>query len=589
MRRDDVEARFEGRPTEQSPLLTSPRSELDEERISDLEDHYIIAPEPSVYSYFLMMPPIEFLKERHHWNWVTVFAVFLVLLNFVMQISLLSIIGGYVLQEHEHQVHSILRMGDAPWYQLHSVLAPSHGDGKCKGSRSLCYPTAEGRISCAPPSISLLSDWDQLDTDGDGVWSRQEAEDPMYRELTRCEYNMDSLLVYEEMLLNLQEQGSLRGRLVPNVTKGLGIPKAYYDWFIGEPLMCIYGDADMCGNMFHMGVFDQLLEHPFNRGIKDFPSAYDYCLDLLKNRCPQILPYSYRGWATMSIEKCGKKSYEATEYKSPGGQSPTQTIMKVDYETRLSYENTKTYAFLVFLSVLLIVFFCTMLEEWKQIYRVSLFITQYNRLEHRLLQDTWKDPFTPRTFEGAVLHRTSLLIVTILRFALWVFLLYTGTVFLTSGTDYLGLIFDALSLTFIMQIDEALYSALLRPPMKDDHGAAPSFFIRRRRLPVSIMTAEFFMVLGVVIGAAAVTYCYRMDTLRPLQEALNCVCLVEGEKCQEAISFSPAFWAKYWGEIMPAAKAQIDALMEAAATLRAWGPVHPHTVGPVRWAGAPAP
>jgi len=561
-------------PSERDPLLRQdPGSRgLDarqDEAMKSVEDHYNITPDSSVYSYFLHMPPIEHHRLGTHWNWVTVFAIFLVVLNFVMQISLLTIIGACVLEEHGNQVHSILQQGQPHWYNLHSFLGPKQESSNCRHSRSLCHPTPGGGVTCAPPSLSLLGSWDLLDTDGDGVWSRQEAEDPAYRALTRCDFNMDSLLIYEEMLLNLRQHGALEGRLVPMIKKGSGIPRPYFDWYIGEPLMCVYGDADMCGNMFHMGVFDQVLlgrhrnSSSAPRGITDFPSAFDYCLDLLNNRCQKILPYSYRGWVTLSNEKCGKKTFEATVYKSPTGE-PTQSILKVDFDLRQSYENTRTASFLVFLSVLLIVFFCTMLEEWKQIYRVALFIMQYGELEHKLVGTELDED---QDIAGAALHRTALGCVTLLRFLLWLFLLYTGTIFLSSGTEYLGLIFDALSLVFIIQIDEALYSALLRAPMKTDHQEAPTFEIRRRRLPVSVFVAEFALVTGLVLAACVVTYFYRVDTLRPLQEALDCVCLVEGEKCEEAVTYSPAFWQNYWGSVLPASSAQIDRLMAPATVV----------------------
>merc|ERR1719271_195395 len=61
------------------------------------------------------------------------------------------------------------------------------------------------------------------------------------------------------------------------------------------------------------------------------------------------------------------------------------------------------------------------------------------------------------------------LAMTVLRLLLWVFLLWSGTMFLTGKPRYLNLIFDALSLVFIFEIDELLYKTMLRSEFKKDH------------------------------------------------------------------------------------------------------------------------
>merc|ERR1719456_1336681 len=66
-------------------------------------------------------------------------------------------------------------------------------------------------------------------------------------------------------------------------------------------------------------------------------------------------------------------------------------------------------------------------------------------------------------------HRMMVLTVTTLRICLWFFLLWSGIMFLTGQPRYLSLIFDALSLVFIFEIDELLYKTMLRHEFKMDH------------------------------------------------------------------------------------------------------------------------
>merc|ERR1712087_729054 len=78
-------------------------------------------------------------------------------------------------------------------------------------------------------------------------------------------------------------------------------------------------------------------------------------------------------------------------------------------------------------------------------------------------------------------HRAMVLAINVVRTFLCVTLVYSGTVFLTEDTDYLNLIFDALSLVFIIQVDELLYSTLLKKQMKHEHQGQPPVRMKRAK------------------------------------------------------------------------------------------------------------
>merc|ERR1719456_1511323 len=66
-------------------------------------------------------------------------------------------------------------------------------------------------------------------------------------------------------------------------------------------------------------------------------------------------------------------------------------------------------------------------------------------------------------------HRFLVFVMTVLRLMLWCFLMWSGIMFLTGPPRFLTLIFYALSLVFILEIDELLYKTMLRHEFTKDH------------------------------------------------------------------------------------------------------------------------
>merc|ERR1719203_361779 len=97
----------------------------------------------------------------------------MVVLNLLMQFWLLAMVSRTVLHRHTNLIDSLLHREEVPWYRMHEWWRPAPSG--CRSSETLCYPDAEG-ITCAPPSIQVLKQWQLLDINGDGVWSRSEAE-----------------------------------------------------------------------------------------------------------------------------------------------------------------------------------------------------------------------------------------------------------------------------------------------------------------------------------------------------------------------------------------------------------------------------
>merc|ERR1719409_1300076 len=207
--------------------------------------------------------------------------------------------------------------------------------------------------------------------------------------------------------------------------------------------------------------------------------------------------------------------------------------------------NCDAYTF--YFSILLFSFFAVMMEESKVIYRIYLFVVQKAKITDA--------PYTET-------HRGFVLLINVLRTILWVKVLYTGTQFLTCGSDYLGLIFDAISLVFIIEIDELLYRVVLRGKLKRIHeDIEPVELTRYQCAPVMFMEGA---LIGLVLaGVVYVTVANKLSNFAPLQDAVVCLCEVRGADCYESWKYDRAWWQQYWTQIQPAASNAINLLMQS--------------------------
>lgn len=518
--------------------------------IEQMEKYHVLGPVANIYSYHLFMVPVEQKRTGRQCSWIVAFACAIVTVNLVMQFALLAIVGPHVVEKNVNIISSIRQQSEKPWYE--GVMMSFRGsdrpkEEKCRDSRSLCYPHGGG-ITCAPPSIQVLGSWDLLDTDKDGIWSRSEAADEEHRGHMQCHYNVDVLVLFDDIIADIKAHPRLKGRIHSNLTHGTSVHKAYFDWYLGEPMLCLYGDQDMCGTLFSRGFFDGALTSPglsaaSERGIGEFQSARDYCSKLLSGRCDDLLPSTYRVWKVTSLEKCGSKSFEPFLYDPPD-HSPRQWMLQVLYDSQEEYSKVYSWAFRIFLAVLMFTFFATMLEEANAIYLVFRWVLECPDV----------DGAKAHSF-----HRFAVLAVNLVRGALFLLLLYSGAIFLTEDTRYLHLIFDALSLNFIINIDELLYAALLRKQMKEEHEELPACFMERQRNEsINIIALEFMRLGCLILCTLFVAYSHVTGTMETIREALQCVCSVEGPTCYEAFTYSSAWWERYWAVTLPASVARID-------------------------------
>ncbi|CAK0846431.1 unnamed protein product [Prorocentrum cordatum] len=155
-------------------------------------------------------------------------------------------------------------------------------------------------VSCAPPSVQLSGRWVELDTDGDGNWTREEAQ-AAASELY-CKYHVNAVEVFDVFVTFLVNRENIIW-IHPAVRAGKGIPKSYFKYAAGDIIMCGYRNADMCPNLLKRGFFDAPLKHgTVPRVGTTTSSALKYCYDMLDEGgiCDRTLPSTYTVWKKSS-------------------------------------------------------------------------------------------------------------------------------------------------------------------------------------------------------------------------------------------------------------------------------------------------
>lgn len=560
-------------------------------------EHWMpVPPEEDAYSYLMFTPPIEHRRAKRYMTPLSIFAVVLVVVNFVMQGGLLYVIGQHIMRKHIEWVSSIANLKHHAWYHVMPMpynLPPP----KCRGKDSpLCFEHGDG-LSCSPPSVHLLTNWARLDTDGDGTWSQEEAEEETLQEQIQCEYDIDLPSLYRDMVTQINASSGLLGRRDTDLLRGSALHKAYLDWYLHKPLLCQYGDQDMCGALFKRGFFDEALRQKSSTiALTEFNStknALKYCTNLLQYECFSILPNSYRVWRSVANQQCGDKVFGQGLYHSPTDGSRAVKMLTVDFKKRREYASTRSVAFRAFLGILLVTFLSVMALELRSISKAFTWCAMFpadadsssDRLigsgavaishslkwerEHANLNAMdldWQDSLRKSIFAVRTDHRLVVLAVTVVRALMWCFLMWSGIMFLTGPPRYLDLIFDALSLLFIFQIDELLFNTMLRFELKHDHMTMTEMRVpqwHRGYLPafLSVVFDGLFFI-SVIAFACAIVYTYTHNELNPLIHSLECLCSTQGSQCYAAQHYSKTWWDTYWSTTLPASNAIIDQLKQ---------------------------
>jgi len=539
--------------------------------IDDTEEpEFTLSPSDNVYSYFMFVPPTEEKKEGHGLTFDIIMAYILLGFNFFMQGFLLLVIYNVVVTGNIEWQNSIARSEGGGLDLLN--LNPK--TGKCNPGGSLCFTTPNKTFSCAPPSVQLTGRWEELDTNGDGIWTREEVE--AAREELKCKYIVDPIFVFD-VFINFLKQREKIIWLHPDVKAGKAVHKPYFWYAAGDIIMCGYRNELYCPNIMKKGFLDAPLKHNTAPRVGNtIDSAMKYCFNLLKpgGMCENTLPSTYSVWKISSADQCQGSSFSKFVYKHPK-TGMMKSLLEVDYAAPRKYARSKTLVFQIYKCIIVGMWMLAMLCELKDITIVFTWCIRFPSAdefgEDAILEE--KDDsgeVTNYTIQGITsTHRIMVTLMTVGRFILTMVLLYIGVSFLLKATDYIGLLMDAVALVFVVEIAIILYGQVLRGEIREQVEGLTPMTVKMfgidslNRRPALV---DFICLVCVIVATIIVLYNWTISAVEPVYDALSCACLNDGDKCHEAHKFNYDFWWKYWKEDVPAVFKAVDALKAGAAS-----------------------
>merc|ERR1719161_848693 len=500
-------------------------------------------------------------------------AYFLVIMSFFFQGMLLYTIFNEVVVENLKWQNGIMKTGHTP---LNLFQPPPEGD-QCNEGGSLCF-AEDGVYTCAPPSVQLTGRWEELDVNGDGVWTREEVLSE--RKRLKCRYVVDPLEVFYVFHNFLLKRRALLW-LHPDVVAGKMIHKPYFEYAMGDLIMCGYRNEEMCPNLLERGVFDAPLEFGTAPRVgTTIDSALTYCRELLRDggTCQTTLPSTYSVWRIDSAQQCGAEENEKFTYTHPrdGG---IKSLLTVDYAARRAFERSKTPVFLIFKGLIVAIWILAMIYELKNDIIVFTWVLRFPDAEQfgenavKVVHDpsSTEDDRNKYIIQGiSMFHRLSVGMLNIGRLIMTLLLSFVGVSLLSKQTEYIPLLMDGVGLLFIVQIANMLYVFVLRPDIREQAEAIEPMYvpmfgidcINRRPALVDALWLVFTF-----LTAAAVIYTSYAQISLPVSDALECACLSQGGHCFEAEAFSADFWRNYWLKDVPRVFGEVDELRGGAALI----------------------
>eukprot|EP00747_Dinoflagellata_sp_TGD_P145731 gnl/TRDRNA2_/TRDRNA2_176614_c7_seq26.p1 gnl/TRDRNA2_/TRDRNA2_176614_c7~~gnl/TRDRNA2_/TRDRNA2_176614_c7_seq26.p1 ORF type:complete len:596 (+),score=133.39 gnl/TRDRNA2_/TRDRNA2_176614_c7_seq26:98-1789(+) len=509
-----------------------------------------IAPEGNVYSYLMFA---TLWRQGTKGVSLDVYvAYFLAFLCLFMQGIILGAIWNSVVARNVSWRNSVMTTGN-DW----DLFEPKEeAEKQCTAGGSLCF--VDGDVfTCAPPTVQLTSRWSDLDLDGDGIWTIEEAEE--VQEDIKCQLKVNSVEVFHVFVKFLENRKHIIW-LHPDVLAAKAIHLPYFKYAAGDIQVCGFKTTDMCPNLLKRGFFDAALAHnTVPRVGNTTESALKYCHALLASGgfCEKTLPSTYSVWKKEAVEECGAPSYSPFTYEHPTS-GEMKSMLSVDYEARQDYEMAQTPFHITYKSLIIFLWILAMCVEAKGLVLLAnlLLVVEISKDGTDAVEEDGDGDDIKYSITKMMQNERMIIgFFTFCRAVMLMVLSKVGTELLLKQNGYIDLVMDAVSLVFVMEISGILYTQAIRPKAQqeiNDHvepmpvePLGPESFKKNPALQ------DIFWLCFVGALVAYIMYDFLHTTVKPLYDALECTCLVRGETCREAELFSYDYWYEYWHKTTP--------------------------------------
>eukprot|EP00427_Karlodinium_veneficum_P021411 CAMPEP_0169104900 /NCGR_PEP_ID=MMETSP1015-20121227/23507_1 /TAXON_ID=342587 /ORGANISM="Karlodinium micrum, Strain CCMP2283" /LENGTH=564 /DNA_ID=CAMNT_0009166219 /DNA_START=62 /DNA_END=1753 /DNA_ORIENTATION=+ len=477
-----------------------------------------VEPEESVYSAILILPCIAGIKgmQGYH-DRSSRLAVMLCVVNAILQVGVVRVLNIYDYSDGLADdrtlipIRQVVSDGDTFWSQKEKAfeehvrrrseevhvafLGPPDSNERAelmsaKGIQPLCRRVGEGNgtFTCLPYSVRFAYEWGNLDTNGDGIWTLTEAK----KDLANLKgiYDISPETIFNNLINGLRMQADFlenKGNdslyLSRDVTEERAIPKAYFDFWQGDAMMCSFFDPDSCEAAAKAGVFESALRSgrlsPRAKGIYDLDSAITYCYRMLQpgGVCEAALPTDFKRNREQRWERCGTRELiEGGRYENPYSAGQVVHILEASYTSVSTYKRCTSYMYVFFLSLIVMLWLWSLIQEVKDLIKTGEFLLLFggldeNRCGGQRIDKEVADPaedddndsgYQYQIWGISMSHRLVLVVIYLMRVLVCIILTTFGTTFLLGEEDYLDLVMNSLALTFILEIDSILFALVER-------------------------------------------------------------------------------------------------------------------------------
>lgn len=467
---------------------------------------------------------------------------------------------------------------------------------------SICRKVGKNKtLHCTPGSYAFIDVWDDLDRDGDGLWTLEEARADEAN--LGCRLGLPVEEVFRSTCRGVQrdnedtsENPPYNVHLVPlSVSERRAVPKAYFRWWTGLAVICVNHDVSRCGELVSKGMFDGAIaagHRGTKGGIQDLDSALDYCQRLLRpgGLCEKTLPGAYMTYRSRVTEKCGPATYATgARYTNPYDNRDVMSTIAVQYGTVSQYETASSFQFCFFQGLILFLWFVNLVGELKAIIQLADFIYSFehdetlplltrgmrktlrnvsrslSRREH-IPGDSSDEEERQRKSTAHIdgdgkhvitkisrAHKGMVTGMLLIRIFLLFYMFHVGSMFLLTNHKYDDLLLNAVALAFIFELPEFLYTFLVSDDMKNELEGVRTVDYETA-LPTTGCATIFFskslwgIVIIPVVVIIVVAYNYQVTTM-PSLRALMCTCFQSGDTCDVAARFKRQWWSQYWQDV----------------------------------------
>jgi len=442
------------------------------------------------------------------------------------------------------------------------------------GRKTLCT-MSNATYNCLPPSVRYADQWHNLDVNGDGVWSLEEAQED--KNGFEKKFGAKAFLVFRAITVGLTDRTAVDPKLwvAPEVSAMKAIPKAYFDYWMGDAALCSYADPKVCGTLLSRDFFAEAM-NPKNQGkdIQDIDGALDYCVWMLtvNGGCDQSLPQIYKLFRAQRAVQCGDGSlYNGGVWRNPHHDVDKVYITAVDYPGLEKHYKASSPTYLFFLFLVLQLWFLALLNEMRELVKLGEFCHVFPEAgEDGGVEESKNDEGTEEyTITGLTKTDRNICVMCVaVRTLVVIYLGAVGTVFLVMETGYMDLLMNAVALAFILEIDEILFGSIVGASTCDELEACQDLEFETK-LPTEgcagwILQKDFWGIIAFPIIAIIVMILYQMLVTQPVLDALDCGCNQLGPQCHEAQLYNKAWWNNYWSSTLPTAMSQIAELKAKA-------------------------